>query len=59
MWAGEQIKEKYHKICNLKTTGQNDLIFNVHILGTYMHIPTKYKVSFLNPVARRAVHKCQ
>ena len=24
MWAGEQIKEKYHKICHLKTTSQND-----------------------------------
>ena len=24
-----------------------------------MHIHTKYEVSILNPVARRAVHKCQ
>ena len=24
MWVGEQIKEKYHKICHLKTTSQND-----------------------------------
>ena len=31
----------------------------VHILGAYMHIHTKYKVSILNPVARRAVHRHQ
>ena len=24
-----------------------------------MHIHTKYEVSILNPVARRAVHRCQ
>ena len=24
MWAGEQIKEKYQKICHLKNTSQND-----------------------------------
>ena len=59
MWAGEQIKEKYHKICHLETTGQNDQIFNVHIFGAYMHIHTKYEVSILNPVARRAVHRYQ
>ena len=28
----------------------------MHILGTHMHIHTKYEVSILNPVARRAVH---
>ena len=59
MWAGEQIKEKYYNICHLKTTGQNNKIFNVHILGTHMHIHTKYEVSILSPVARRAVHRCQ
>ena len=59
MWAGEQIKVKYNKICHLKTTSQNDQIFDVHILGAYMHIHTKYEVSILNPVARRAVHRCQ
>ena len=59
MWAGEQIKEKCHKICHLKTTSQNDKIFNVHILGAYMHIYTKYEVSILNPMARRAVHRCR
>ena len=31
----------------------------MHILGTHMHIHTKYEVSILNPVARRAVHRCQ
>ena len=55
IWTGEQIKEKYHKICHLKTTSQNDKIFNGHILG---HIHIKYKVSILNPVTRRAVHRC-
>ena len=29
----------------------------MHILGTHMHIHTKYEVSILNPVARRAVHR--
>ena len=33
MWAGEQIKEKYHEIFHLKTTHQNDYIINVHVLG--------------------------
>ena len=59
MWVGEQIKEKYHKICHLKTTSLNDLIFNVHTLGAYMHTHIKYEVSIFNPVARRAVHRCQ
>ena len=59
MWTGEQIKEKYHKICHLKTTSQNDKIFNVHILGPYMHIHIKYEVSIFNPVAKRAVHRHQ
>ena len=27
----------------------------MHILGAYMHIHTKYEVSILNPVTRRAV----
>ena len=27
----------------------------MHILGAYMHIHTKYEVSILNPVARRAM----
>ena len=58
MWAEEQIKEKYHKIYHLKTKSQNDLIFNVHILGAYMHIHTKYEVSIFNAVARRAGHRC-
>ena len=31
----------------------------MHILGTHMHIHTKYEVSILNPVARRAVHRHQ
>ena len=31
----------------------------MHILGTHMHIHTKYEVSILNPVARRAVHRCR
>ena len=31
----------------------------MHILGTHMHINTKYEVSILNPVARRAVHRRQ
>ena len=31
----------------------------MQILGTCMHIHTKYEVSILNPVARRAVHRCQ
>ena len=33
----------------------------MHILGTHMHIHTKYEISILNPVARRAVHRrrCQ
>ena len=31
----------------------------MHILGAYMHIHTKYEVSILNPVARRAVHRCR
>ena len=31
----------------------------MHILETHMHIHTKYEVSILNPVARRAVHRCQ
>ena len=53
------MKEKYHKICHLKTTSQSDKIFNVHILGAYMHINIKYKVSIFNPVARRAVHRRQ
>ena len=29
----------------------------MHILGTHMHIHTKYEISILNPVARRAVHR--
>ena len=29
----------------------------MHILGTHMNIHTKYEVSILNPVARRAVHR--
>ena len=31
----------------------------MHILGTHMHIHTKYEVSILNPVARRVVHRCR
>ena len=31
----------------------------MHILGTHMYIHTKYEVSILNSVARRAVHRCQ
>ena len=37
------MKEKYHKICHLKTTSQRDKIFNVHILGAYMHIISNIK----------------
>ena len=44
-WAGKQIKEKYHNGCHLKTVSQNDLKNNQHILGTYVHIHTKYEVS--------------
>ena len=58
MWAGEQ-KEKYQGICHLEIASQNDLIFNVHTLGAYMHIHIKYEVSIFNTVARRAVHRCQ
>ena len=58
MWAGEQIKEKYQKICHLKTTSQNDLIFNVLVLGAYLHIHIKYEVSIFHPMARRALHRC-
>ena len=29
----------------------------MHILGTHMHIHTKYEVSILNPVPGRAVHR--
>ena len=57
MWAAEQIKEKYHKICHLKTTSQNAKVFNVHIFGAYVYIHIKYEVIILNPVARRAVHR--
>ena len=35
------------------------LIFEVHILGTYVHILTKYEVSVSKPVVRRGVHRCQ
>ena len=31
----------------------------MHILGTHMHIRTKYELSILNPVARKAVHRCR
>ena len=34
---------------------KSDLIFNVHILGAYVHIHIKYEVSIFNPVARRDV----
>ena len=31
----------------------------MRILERHIHIHTKYEVSILNPVARRAVHRCQ
>ena len=55
----EHVKEKYQNGCHLKIRSQNDEIFNVPILGAYLHIHVKYKVSIFNPVARRAVHRHQ
>ena len=51
------MKEKYENGCRLKTKKQNDKIFHVHMVGAYVQIHTKYKVSIFNPVARRAVHR--
>ena len=38
----------------METVSQNHKIFDVHILGTCVHIYTKYEVSMFNHVARRA-----
>ena len=35
-----------------------DLIFNVHILGLWMHICARYEVSMMKAVTRTAVHRC-
>ena len=37
--------------CHLNNIGHIDLIFHVHVLGTYVHACAKYEVSMINPVA--------
>ena len=59
MQTGEQIKEKYQNSCHLKTTSQNDEIFDVHVWGTNVHMYTKYEVFMSNPVPGGGVHRCQ
>ena len=54
MWAGEQIKEEYQNGSHLKTTRQNNQKCNQHIVGEYVHIHNKYKVSVIIYVDRRA-----
>ena len=45
MWAGEQIKEKNQNGYHLKTINQNHQKCNQHIVGAYVHIHNKCKVS--------------
>ena len=54
MWAGEQIKEKYQNDCHLKTISQNNQKSNQHIVGINVSISTKYEVSMIMYVGRRA-----
>ena len=37
--------------------GRMSKIFNVHTLGAYMHINSKYQASMLKSVARRPRHR--
>ena len=53
MWAGEQITEKYQNGCHLKTISRNNQKCNQHIVGAYVHIHNKYKVSVAIYVDRR------
>ena len=54
MWAGEQIKEKHQNGCHLKTISQNNQKCNQHIVGVYVRIHNKYKVSVTIYVDGRA-----
>ena len=55
------------RISNIKSTKMASiwnyksdlLILEVHILGTCVHILTKYEVSVSKPVVRTGVHRCQ
>ena len=55
--AAYPMKENYQNGCHLKNVGHNDFIFDVHILGAYEHICTKYEVSMFKSVARKGVHR--
>ena len=56
MRTAYQPKVKYQNGCYLKILDQSNLLFNVRILA-YVHICTKYEVSMLKPMARRAVYR--
>ena len=40
-----KLKKMYQNGCHLRTISQNHNIFDVHMLGTHVHIYTKYEVS--------------
>ena len=50
-------QRKVPKWLQFQNYTSESLIFDVHILGTCVHICTKYEVSTANHVARRTVHR--
>ena len=57
MKVGEAHKENIRNDCHLKSTGYLKIICLVPILEAYVHTCTKYEVSMIKPVARKAVNR--
>ena len=53
----EPHKEICQNGCHLKNTHCINLIIHVHILGIYLYISARYKVSMVKPVARMTIHR--